>query len=44
MRTELIRPSELMKPDLFSGILLAITGVLMMLFLIYTGLFAILRH
>ena len=44
MRSELIRPSELMEPDLFSEVLLAITGAVVMLFLIYTGLFAILRH
>ena len=44
MRPELIKPAELMKPDLFSEILLLLMGAVMFFFVIFTGVSAILRH
>jgi hypothetical protein len=39
-----MRRHELMKPDKFSEVLLVLTGGTMAFFLIYTFVFALLRH
>jgi len=41
MRPELIKAGELMKPDLFSEILLLLRGPVMFFFVIFTGVSAL---